>query len=73
VWYYCAVQKHCQNGMVGAWNAPSSGNTIAAYADAAKNVDKASAPSSIKGGELLEDEQLASLTSSSPSATQSEE
>lgn len=59
--------------MVGAWNAPSSGNTINAYADAAKNVSQSSAPSSIKGGELLEDEQIASLTGSSPSATQSQE
>jgi hypothetical protein len=57
--------------MVGAWNAPSSGNTIKAYTDAAKKVAKASAPSSIKGGELLEDEQIASLKSSSLSATQS--
>ncbi|KAJ4294415.1 hypothetical protein N0V90_008105 [Kalmusia sp. IMI 367209] len=72
VWYYCAVQKHCQNGMVGAWNAPTSGNTIDAFADAAKNVGQSSTPSSIKGGELLEDEQLASLTSGSASPTESE-
>ncbi|KAF9738722.1 hypothetical protein PMIN04_011113 [Paraphaeosphaeria minitans] len=72
VWYYCAVQRHCQNGMVGAWNAPSSGNTINAYANAAQNVGQASTPQSIKGGELFEDEQIASLTGSSPSATQSE-
>ncbi|OAG07579.1 uncharacterized protein CC84DRAFT_1068935, partial [Paraphaeosphaeria sporulosa] len=71
VWYYCAVPQHCQSGMVGAWNAPSSGNTISAYADAAKNAGKSSAPQSLKGGELLEDEQIASLTGSSPSATQS--
>lgn len=22
VWFYCAVQKHCQSGMVGGWNVP---------------------------------------------------
>lgn len=71
VWYYCAVQNHCQQGMVGAWNAPSDGNTIQAFADAAQKVSQASAPASIKGGQLLEDDQISSITSGSASPTKS--
>ena len=26
IWYYCSQARHCQNGMVGAINAPTSGN-----------------------------------------------
>lgn len=57
--------------MVGAWNPPSDGNTIESFASAAKSVSDSSAPSNMKGGELLEDEQIASLTSGSASPTES--
>ena len=57
--------------MVGAWNPPSNGNTIEAFADAARSVRQASAPSNRRGGELLEDEQIASLTGGNASPTES--
>ncbi|KAF2690676.1 hypothetical protein K458DRAFT_412024 [Lentithecium fluviatile CBS 122367] len=72
VYYYCSVQKHCQSGMVGGWNLPSSGDTADAYAAAAKNVNSAQTPQSLTGGELLEDEAISSLTAgvtSSPTAS----
>ncbi|WWD00382.1 hypothetical protein V866_007294 [Kwoniella sp. B9012] len=31
IWVYCATGQHCQNGMVMAVNAPSSGNTFSAF------------------------------------------
>ncbi|KAF2256545.1 hypothetical protein BU26DRAFT_415517 [Trematosphaeria pertusa] len=74
VWYYCAVPTHCQKGMVGGWNVPEEGNTIEAFASAAEGVDTSEAPSSMRGGQLLDDEQIMSLTatgSSSPSTTAS--
>ncbi|KAF1986388.1 Cupredoxin [Aulographum hederae CBS 113979] len=37
IWFYCSQGKHCQAGMVGAINAPAQGNTIDAFAAAAKN------------------------------------
>ncbi|KAI8723567.1 Phytocyanin domain-containing protein [Fusarium sp. LHS14.1] len=53
IWYYCAVQGHCQGGMVGVINAPSSGQrTLAAYKKAAADVDETVEPSSTGGGEL---------------------
>ncbi|KAI8686954.1 hypothetical protein LRP88_13683 [Fusarium phalaenopsidis] len=53
IWYYCAVQGHCQNGMVGVINAPSSGQrTLAAYKKAAADVDETVEPKSTGGGEL---------------------
>lgn len=57
--------------MVGAWNPPSEGNTIEAFADAAQSVSVSSAPSSRRGGVLLEDEEIASLTSGNASPTES--
>ncbi|KAJ4175394.1 hypothetical protein NW759_017715, partial [Fusarium solani] len=53
IWYYCAVQGHCQGGMVGVINAPSSGQrTLAAYKKAAADVDETVEPKSTGGGEL---------------------
>ncbi|KAK6903920.1 hypothetical protein L486_03496 [Kwoniella mangroviensis CBS 10435] len=31
IWVYCATGQHCQNGMVMAVNAPTSGNTFSAF------------------------------------------
>ncbi|KAF2117941.1 Cupredoxin [Lophiotrema nucula] len=65
IWYYCTTQNHCQNGMVGGINIPTSGEkTIAAFASAAKNTNT-ERPAGLSGGQLEEDEQIASLTASS--------
>jgi len=38
VWFFCKSLQHCGNGMVGSINAPSSGNTNAAFLAAAKAI-----------------------------------
>ncbi|CAF9914511.1 MAG: hypothetical protein GOMPHAMPRED_008179 [Gomphillus americanus] len=39
VWFYCAQGKHCEKGMVGAINAPTTGDkTVAAFAALAAQV-----------------------------------
>ena len=63
IYFYCTVPTHCQSGMVGGINIPGSGNTITAYADAAKNAQTVR-PQGISGGRLDDDQQLASLTGS---------
>lgn len=73
IYYYCSVQKHCQSGMVGGINVPSDGDNIQKFADAAKSVSKSDTPQGVSGGQLLEDEQIASITataggSATPSA-----
>ncbi|CCT64063.1 uncharacterized protein FFUJ_04756 [Fusarium fujikuroi IMI 58289] len=51
IWYYCAVQGHCQGGMVGAINAPTSGaKSFDNYAKAAADSEDSSAPKSTGGG-----------------------
>ncbi|KAI8203257.1 hypothetical protein K4K52_005656, partial [Colletotrichum sp. SAR 10_76] len=44
-WFYCATAQHCQGGMVGVINAPSSGGkTVDAYKEAAAKAAKNVAP-----------------------------
>ncbi|KAF4459752.1 extracellular serine-rich [Fusarium albosuccineum] len=53
IWYYCATGQHCQNGMVGVINAPTTGQrTLRNYARAAANADSNVEPSSTGGGVL---------------------
>ncbi|KAF1914607.1 Cupredoxin [Ampelomyces quisqualis] len=66
VWFYCSQGKHCQAGMVGAVNAPESGNkTMAAFvalaAQAPENLSPSQAAGSGSGG--------ASPSGTSPSNT----
>ncbi|KAK4704377.1 hypothetical protein P7C70_g1835, partial [Phenoliferia sp. Uapishka_3] len=35
IWYFCSQAAHCQAGMVGSINAPTTGNTYAAFKTAA--------------------------------------
>jgi len=51
IYYYCAQVGHCQAGMVGVINPPSSGGTLAAFksAAAASNAN-GSPPSEVFGG-----------------------
>ncbi|KAJ0335452.1 hypothetical protein COL922a_009188 [Colletotrichum nupharicola] len=52
-WFYCATAQHCQGGMVGVINAPSSGGmTVDAYKEAAAKAAKNVAPASTGGGSL---------------------
>ncbi|KAK6334467.1 hypothetical protein TWF730_003681 [Orbilia blumenaviensis] len=50
IYFYCALDTHCQLGMVGAINPPSTGNTLAAFKSAAANARTQSTPSSPFGG-----------------------
>jgi hypothetical protein len=55
IWFYCAqtAMMHCQAGMVGAVNAPSTGNTLAAFTNLAKNATLSTVPSGgVQGGTL---------------------
>lgn len=52
IWFYCSLDSHCQEGMVGVIN-PPSGQSISDYAMAAKSVAKASAPSVTPQGGVL--------------------
>lgn len=74
IWFYCTQGQHCQGGMVGAINAPTSGQrTIDAFKQAASNADNNTAPSirSGSGGTLQNSSSSGSPTSSgaSPSST----
>ncbi|KAF2195992.1 Cupredoxin [Delitschia confertaspora ATCC 74209] len=71
IWFYCTQGKHCQNGMVGAINAPATGNTIEKFAAAAKaaanNVEPTSkAPVS---GEIQSNNNSSSDASPTPSSS----
>ncbi|KAF5647205.1 extracellular serine-rich [Fusarium sp. NRRL 52700] len=51
IWYYCATQGHCEAGMVGAINAPTSGDkSFDNYVKAATDSEDGSAPKSTGGG-----------------------
>ncbi|CAG8960376.1 hypothetical protein HYFRA_00012451 [Hymenoscyphus fraxineus] len=54
VWIYCGqtVGSHCQSGMVAAINAPSTGNTLAAFAKLAKNATTVNFSGGAVGGIL---------------------
>ncbi|PSN74604.1 Cupredoxin [Corynespora cassiicola Philippines] len=69
IWFYCTQGQHCQGGMVGAINAPTSGErTVAAYKSASENANSNVSPSSTagEGGELTN-----STGTTSPSGTAS--
>ncbi|KAF3907957.1 hypothetical protein ABW21_db0207047 [Orbilia brochopaga] len=50
IYFMCAAPGHCKAGMVGIINPPSSGNTLAAFKDAAAGADQTSFPSDAIGG-----------------------
>jgi plastocyanin len=52
IWFYCGQVGHCQGGMVGVINPPSSGQTLAQYRSAAAGSKSSSSPPGIQGGQL---------------------
>ncbi|UKZ76768.1 hypothetical protein TrVFT333_004478 [Trichoderma virens FT-333] len=72
IFFYCSQNtfEHCKSGMSGVVNGPSSGNTLAAYQSAAKNVKNASNPPSVFGGKLVT-ASSATTTSAAAAATTS--
>jgi len=59
---FCSQVGHCNGGMVAAINAPTSGNTLAAYKSAAKNGPNNGPVAGVKGG-TLESAAAASMSS----------
>ncbi|KAF2745741.1 hypothetical protein M011DRAFT_371573, partial [Sporormia fimetaria CBS 119925] len=51
-YWYCSVERHCMNGMVGGAGVPTEGETIEAYKEAAKAVTSAQTPGQMSGGML---------------------
>ncbi|CAI6334543.1 unnamed protein product [Periconia digitata] len=49
IWFYCTQGSHCQGGMVGAINAPTSGNTVEKFIEASKNASDNVSPTSTAG------------------------
>jgi hypothetical protein len=45
VWFYCSQSTHCQGGMVGSINAPTTGNTLEKFKEAASK-----APNNVSPG-----------------------
>jgi len=55
IWFYCGqtIESHCQAGMVGVINPPSSGgNTLAAFKTAAGNTKQSVVPADVQGGSI---------------------
>ncbi|OCL11319.1 Cupredoxin [Glonium stellatum] len=71
IWYYCSQVSHCQNGMVGVINPPSSGNTLEAYSAASAKTQKSTAPNNVAGGVFAKAGDSSSSASGSASATAS--
>ncbi|KAF5659245.1 extracellular serine-rich [Fusarium heterosporum] len=70
IWYYCAVQGHCPGGMVGAINAPTSGQkSFEAFAKAASDSDGSEAPKSTGGGDFGSATATGSASGSATSGT----
>lgn len=71
VWFYCTQGKHCQAGMVGAINAPTTGaRTLDAWKNASSQAENNVAPSSTAGtgGNLTENGTSTGSASGSPSS-----
>jgi len=70
IWFYCGQISHCQAGMVGVINPPSSGQTLDQYRSAAANSGGSSVQASAQGGSVgPASSATPSGSSSSPSAT----
>ncbi|KAF2817115.1 Cupredoxin [Mytilinidion resinicola] len=70
IYFYCSVPEHCQAGMVGGVNVPTSGDTLASYASAAAKTSDSTTPKAIAGG-VTKPEGEASASSSSAAASSS--
>ncbi|KAK2592512.1 hypothetical protein QQS21_009787 [Conoideocrella luteorostrata] len=53
IWFYCGQGNHCQSGMIGAINAPKSGNTFEAFKALAKKASNSTSPAGGPAGGVL--------------------
>ncbi|KAF2669717.1 Cupredoxin [Microthyrium microscopicum] len=66
IWFYCAQVTHCQSGMVGVINPPSSGQSLSDYKSAAAKSSGSSKPANVQGGVLGSPPASGSSASASP-------
>lgn len=66
--FYCAVDEHCQNGMVGVIN-PSSGQTLGQFKSAASGATSGPVPNTPYGGNLVNAGQSSAASSSAPATS----
>lgn len=52
IWYFCSYSHHCQEGMVGVINPPSSGDTLSTYKSKASSAGSSTNPSGLQNGIL---------------------
>ncbi|KAG0647551.1 putative GPI-anchored cupredoxin [Hyphodiscus hymeniophilus] len=73
IWFYCGqtTGNHCQAGMVGAINAPASGNTFDKFAALAKNATTSTSPPLGPVGGILKVSSTSTSTSTSTSSSSS--
>lgn len=53
IWFYCGQGIHCQSGMVGAINAPATGNTLLAFEALAQKANSSTSPDTGVVGGIL--------------------
>ncbi|OAQ68111.1 extracellular serine-rich protein [Pochonia chlamydosporia 170] len=70
IWFYCGQAAHCQKGMIGAINAPKTGNTFEAFSQLAiKASNTTNPPSGPVGGVLSNGGSQTNSTATGTSAT----
>jgi len=67
IWFYCAQVTHCQSGMVGVINPPSSGQSLGDFRSAAAKTSGSSKPAGVQGGVLGAPPSSNSSSGASPS------
>ncbi|KAE9380032.1 hypothetical protein N431DRAFT_394501 [Stipitochalara longipes BDJ] len=67
IWFYCSEYMHCQLGMVGVVNPPSTGDTIQAYALATSKTSNSTTPADVAGGVFSSAAPPSASTSTTPS------
>ncbi|OAA44788.1 extracellular serine-rich protein [Metarhizium rileyi] len=69
IWFYCGKANHCQKGMIGAINAPKSGNTFEAFSALAMGASGSTSPPSGPVGGVLSGGSSDSNSTSTAQAT----
>lgn len=66
MWFYCATPTHCQGGMVGVVNPPSSGDSLATYKANAAGTSSSGSAGKAQGGVVAPAGGSGSSSSSTP-------
>jgi len=68
IWFFCGTPGHCQSGMAGVINPPSSGDSLASYKSSAAGTST-SASGTVQGGVVAPVPNGSSSSSSPPSSS----